>query len=65
MDWRIKRIENLGQINLLTTQDLKTQTQGLLNRFSIKAEVLAEPSPQNTAPIIALFNELCYQKNKN
>lgn len=61
----IKRVESLGLINLLTTQDLKAQTQGLLNRSSIKAEIISEPSPQNTAPIIALFNELCFRKNKN
>ncbi len=61
----IKRVENLGSMSLLTTQDLKTQTQSLLNRFSINAEIISEPAPQNTAPIIALFNELCYRKNKN
>jgi mannose-1-phosphate guanylyltransferase/mannose-1-phosphate guanylyltransferase/mannose-6-phosphate isomerase len=61
----IKRVESLGSISILTTKDLKTQTQGLLNRFSINAEIISEPSPQNTAPIIALFNELCFRKNKN
>lgn len=60
----IKRVQNLGAISLLTTQDLKAQTQGLLNRSSIKAEIISEPAPQNTAPIIALFNELCFRKNK-
>ena len=61
----IKRIEKIGSVSLLTTQALRTQTQGLLNRFAINAEIIAEPSAQNTAPIIALFNELCYRKNKN
>ncbi|MEZ4813699.1 MAG: mannose-1-phosphate guanylyltransferase/mannose-6-phosphate isomerase [Bdellovibrionota bacterium] len=61
----LKRVENMGSLHILTTKNLESPSRGLLTRHNIKAEILAEPSPQNTAPVIALFNEICLRKNPN
>lgn len=61
----LKRVENMGSLHILTTKQLGFPTLGILNNYKIKAEILAEPAPQNTAPVIALFNELCFRKNPN
>lgn len=59
----LKRVENIGSLHILTTKQLGFPTLGILNKHKIKAEIVAEPAPQNTAPVIALFNELCFRKN--
>ncbi len=61
----LKRVENVGSLHILTTKKLGFPTLGLLNRYNIKAEIIAEPAPQNTAPVIALFNEISFRKNPN
>ena len=61
----LRRVQDLGSLYVLTTQQLNSQTQGLLNRTHLKAEIIAEPAPQNTAPIIATFNEIAFRKNPN
>lgn len=61
----LKRVQNLGSLHILTTKKLGFPTLGLLNRYHLKAEILSEPAPQNTAPVIALFNEISYRKNPN
>lgn len=61
----LKRVEKVGSLHILTTKKLGFPTLGLLNRYNVKAEIIAEPAPQNTAPVIALFNEISFRKNPN
>lgn len=61
----LKRVDTVGKLHVLTTELLKFSSLGILNRYRVKADIIAEPSPQNTAPIISVFNEYCFQQNKN
>ncbi|MEO5668029.1 MAG: sugar phosphate nucleotidyltransferase, partial [Bdellovibrionota bacterium] len=51
----LERLAPLGRLTVLTSERLVYPTQGLLNRHSMKAEVLGEPSRRNTAAAVAYF----------
>ena len=59
----LRRVESLGEAHILTTDQLQFSTLGLLNRYHVEAKIVAEPQPKNTAPIISVFNEMCFKKN--
>lgn len=59
----LKRVDGLGELQVLTTSQLQHATLGLINRYGLNAQVLPEPAPQNTAPIISAFAELCFRKD--
>jgi len=61
----LNRVRDLGSVHILTTKQLISPTTGLLNKYNIQAEVLGEPAAQNTAPIIATFNKIIFNKNPN
>lgn len=61
----LKRVEGIGSLHILTTKQLQHQSLGLVNYYKISADVIGEPAPQNTAPIISLFSKICLKKNPN
>lgn len=54
----LRRLEGLGSIRVLTTEKLRFPTLGLLNRYDLHAEVVAEPQLRNTAPAVLLAARL-------
>jgi len=53
----LQRLSALGRLSVLTSERLVYPTQGLLNRYSMKAEVLGEPCRRNTAAAVAYFTQ--------
>ena len=51
----LERLSPLGHLSVLTSERLVYPTQGLLNRFNAKAQVLGEPFRRNTAAAVAYF----------
>jgi mannose-1-phosphate guanylyltransferase/mannose-6-phosphate isomerase len=51
----LDRLSSLGRLSVLTSERLVYPTQGLLNRYGTKAEVLGEPCRRNTAAAVAYF----------
>lgn len=59
----LDRMKGLGELSVLTNQNLLFATKGLLHRFHIDAQVLGEPLRKNTAAAVALFTHLVLQKS--
>jgi mannose-1-phosphate guanylyltransferase len=59
----VERLEPLGSLSIITTQLLDKATFGMLQKYSKKASIIAEPEAKNTAPAVALFTFYCLKKD--
>lgn len=50
----LDRFRDLADVAILTTENLRSPTLGLINRYGLTAQVVAEPEARNTAAAVAL-----------